>query len=540
LKRKEKPFAPSPSINKCVVGAFLASFFFVLAGQPFIPRLGIENDEALFAGPLYEPLQALYAWPWLHHRQIPLMLMSYLGCLKTLIYIPVFKLFGTGVYALREPALIFGAVSVWLFFLLLRRIAGDRAAMIGCWLLATDSLYLLTTCYDWGPVALQHLLIVGGALLLLRFYQTLSSISLALGWLLWGLALWDKALALWMLSGLGIAGILSFPRQIFAVTDFRRILISAGALALGAAPLIGFNVENRLATLRENTGWDTRGVRTKMHIALETVRGGALLGWLNASDQDTPVPHRPTGAVEKLSAGISSSVDERPANWTLIALIAALILAPFAGLRALRAVIFFSIALAVAWAQMAISPHAGGSVHHTILLWPWPIAIIAISFAGVSQRLGRFGVPAVAAATALIAIGSLLLTNEYYVKLVRNGGAPVWSAAVFPLAVSLKNSDAAHVFCTDWGILQTLILLDKNKPVVRDGMGPAIDDAAGLKWILSDPSNIVVGHLKGSEVVPGMNEKLVEAAAKLGRQPQQIRVISDEYGRNVFTVYRFP
>ena len=132
--------------------------------------------------------------------------MSYLGCLKTLIYSPIFRLFGNGAYAVREPALLFGAASVWLFFLLLRRIAGNRAGLVGCWLLAADSLYLLTTCYDWGPVALQHLLIVGGVLLLMRFYQTKSNASLALGFLLFGLALWDKALALWMLSGFGIAG----------------------------------------------------------------------------------------------------------------------------------------------------------------------------------------------------------------------------------------------------------------------------------------------------------------------------------------------
>lgn len=342
-----------------------------------------------------------------------------------------------------------------------------------------------------------------------------------------------------MLSGLGIAGILTFPRQIFAVTDFRRLLISAGAFTLGALPLIGFNVDKPLATLRENTGWETRDVPTKMHIAVETVRGAALLGWLNAPDQETPIPHRPTGAIEKLSAGISSVAGTRPANWTLAALIAALLLAPLAGMIALRTSIFFVMAIAIAWAQMAISPHAGGSVHHTILLWPWPLAIIAISFAGASQRLGRFGVPALAAAGVLIAGFSLLVTNEYYIKIVRNGGAPVWSAAVFPLAVSLKNANAPHVFCTDWGILQTLILLDRNRPVVRDGMGPATD-AAGLKWILSEPGNLVVGHLKGSEVVPGMNEKLIDAAAKLGRKPQEIRVISDEYGRNVFTVYRFP
>jgi hypothetical protein len=76
-------------------------------------------------------------------------------------------------------------------------------------------MYLLTVCFDWGPVALQHLLLVGGLFLLLRFYQTGSQLSLALGFLLWGLAMWDKALAIWMLGAFGVAGLCVFPRQIF-------------------------------------------------------------------------------------------------------------------------------------------------------------------------------------------------------------------------------------------------------------------------------------------------------------------------------------
>ena len=125
-----------------------ASIFFFLAGQPFIGGLGIQTDEALFAVPDFEPRAALYSVT-IGHSQISLMLMSYLGCVKTLLYRPIFRLFGTGAYAVREPALLMGAASVWLFFLLLRRIAGLRAACIGCYLLAVDSVYLLTTCFDW-------------------------------------------------------------------------------------------------------------------------------------------------------------------------------------------------------------------------------------------------------------------------------------------------------------------------------------------------------------------------------------------------------
>ncbi len=465
------------------------------------------------------------------------MLMSYLGCLKSLLYRPILRLFGVGPYATREPALLIGAVSIWLFFLLLRRIAGLRAACIGGCLLAADTLYLLTTCFDWGPVALQHLLIVGGVLLLIRFYQTLSSVSLAAGFFLFGLALWDKALAIWILGGLGSAGILLFWRQIIAVTGFRRVLISIAGLAIGALPLIVYNARTNEATLRENTGWDAAEISNKVHTLVDTARGGSLMGYFNADDRDTPEPKPPAGFLEKTSAALAAFDGNASSGWMLYAFFAAAALAPFAGPNALRPVAFFVIAMAVAWAQMASNPHTGGSVHHTILLWPWPQAVIAISFAGISRRLGRFGVPAVAAVVALVCISCLLVTNEYFTKMARNGGAPVWSTAVFPMAARVRSSGANYVFCTDWGIFDSLVLLNRDRPPVRNGMG-AEKDPADLQWALNDPSNIFVGHSKEAEAFVGDNEKVIEAAAKLGYRREPLATIPDGYGRNIFEIYR--
>jgi hypothetical protein len=513
-----------------------ASIFFFTAGQPFVTRLGIQNDEALFATPLFELPAALYSWH-IGHFQIPIMLMSYLGCLKTLLYRPIFRVFGTGVYATREPALLMGAASIWLFYLLLQRMAGPRAACIGCGLVAADSLYLLTTCFDWGPVALQHLLIVGGVLLLTRFYQSMSSVPLAAGFFFLGLALWDKALAIWMLGGLGIAGILTFPRQIFAVTGFRRSAISLAALALGALPLIVYNVHTNLVTLRENTGWDASQLSSKAHVLAETARGGILLGYFNAEDRDTPSPKQPSGFLENASATLASLAGNPSSGWMLYAFFAAVLLSPLAGWTELRTVAFLLLAMAVAWIQMALNPHTGGSAHHTILLWPWPQAVIAISFAGISRRLRRFGIPAAAAVVALVCASCLLVTNEYYTKIVRNGSVQIWSAAVFPLAASVRHTGAAYAFSTDWGIFDSLMLLNRDRPRVRNGIGVE-ENPVDLKWALSDPSNIFVGHAKESEVFVGSSVKLIEAAAKLGYRQEVVKTIADGYGRNIFTIYR--
>src|ERR1039458_6881745 len=182
----------------------MACLYFLLAGLPFLSNIGVENDETIFAMAFLKPTGGAYAIR-IGHSHIPLMIMSYIGTLKAWLYRPLLRMFGTGMLPLRLPMLLAGVASLWLFFLLLRRIAGERAAIIGCTLLAADATYLLTVCFDWGPVALQHLLLVAGLLLLVRFHQLKSLSSLFWGFCLLGLGMWDKALAVWMLSALGVA-----------------------------------------------------------------------------------------------------------------------------------------------------------------------------------------------------------------------------------------------------------------------------------------------------------------------------------------------
>src|SRR5271166_286480 len=51
--------------------------------------------------------------------------------------------------AVRLPVLTIGTLTVWLFNWLLERSSGRTVAWVGGLLLATDTMFLLTTCYDW-------------------------------------------------------------------------------------------------------------------------------------------------------------------------------------------------------------------------------------------------------------------------------------------------------------------------------------------------------------------------------------------------------
>lgn len=518
-----------------LIGAAAAAFF-LFSGLAFAPLLGIQNDEALFASPLFPPKGWFYRIR-LFHSDIALLLMSYLGTLKTLLYKPIFHWFGTHQEAVRIPVLIAGAAGIWMFYRLLDRVAGHRAAAIGCILLAADSLYLLTTCFDWGPVALQHLLMIGGMFLSVRFYQEQRPLSLFVAFLLFGLAVWDKALALWMLSGIWAAAVLIFPRQVFAATNLRRIGIAAAGFCLGASPFLIYNLSHRFATLSENSSRDFTDVTGRARLVENTINGQGMFDWLVEEDQNTPTPHAPSSLGERVSAGISAFAGHPRASFMFYGFVLALILAPLARGDSLRSILFAAVAMAIAWIQMATTHDAGGSVHHIILLWPLPAMLMAVSFAAASRRLGRAGLPAVVILTVLLASSEMLVTNEYYAVMVRNGGTVRWSDAIFTLSDYLGSvPPAKSVACVDWGIMDSLRLLNRGRLPLRWG---GDEDDASIAAAAAEGGTLYVGHPTGREVFAGKMEALVRRAGALGVRREMLAVIADSNGRPTFEVFRF-
>ena len=525
------------------IPALLGCLFFIFAGVAFLGRLGIENDEALFAGAFLKPYGEAYTVR-IGHSRIPLMVMTYIGTLKAWLYRPLMSVFGTNLTVLRLPMILAGAASIWLFFRLLDRIAGRRAAVIGCTLLAADATYLLTVTFDWGPVAMQHLLIVAGWLLLVRFYQVRQLPALFWGCCLLGLAMWDKALAVWMLSGTGVALLVVFPRRLWALVNGQRIAIAAFGFLLGILPLLVYNAENQWATFVGNVNRDTSDIPGKARILMETAKGDGLFGWMFDEQWQTPKPHAPSGVIERTSAEISSVFGHPRRHWLFYAFVLALLLTPLARGDALRAIFFALLAMAVAWIEMATNASTGGSVHHTILLWPLPQMVVAVSFAAASRWLGRAGIPLIAAATAAMFLSGILVANEYFFTCYRFGGASFWSEAVFPLSDYLKTAGDATVYCVDWGMFDALRYLNHGHLKLRVGSDPISkkeltpDDREAVRRILADPGGIFVAHTKDFENFQGTNQRLKTFAAAEGYRLNMLTVISDRYSRPAFEVYR--
>ena len=194
---------------------------------------------------------------------------------------------------------------------------------------------------------------------------------------------------------------------------------------------------------------------------------------------------------------------------------------------------------------MATNANTGGSVHHTILLWPLPEMVVAVAFASASRRLGRAGLPIAIVATAVMAIFGVLVTNEYYFVSYSYGPTPVWSDAVLPLTDYVKGVRSGNVYCVDWGMLDSIRYLSHGTVKVAEGTDPiskpqlSPDDRIIALRMVSEEGAIFVGHTKDFENFQGTNEKLVKFAVNEGYQREMMSVIADSFGRPAFEVYRF-
>ena len=478
------------------VGLAALALAFMAAASLFVPRLGIEADEAMVGNGIYEHGAPVYSWHF-GENEVPVMLLSYLGALKTWLVHPWLDLWAPGRTSLRFPMIVAGAVTLWLFFALLDRIQGRSAAWIGTLLLATDPSFLLIEATDFGFVALQFVFKLSAILLLVRFHREGRQRALSAAFFLFGLALWDKAVFLWVLFGLVVATVVTFPRELWRNVSARggripNYALAAVSIILGALPLLIYNIAHPLRTLRTTAKIAGEPVFAKVEILWRTLDGFVLFGFMTS---DEPRPQ--TGAArhwyQAISLRLSDWTHHPEHDWMLVALAAAAVAFPLLWRTSARKPMLFGLSASVAtWFAMALTTGAGAAAQHVILLWPFPFLMIAVALSHLPR-------PAALVVTTVLCLSNLAVTNNYYAELIRNGPAIHWTDAIDPLNVYLQSLHADHVFIADWGFLETLNLLSEGSlPVVS---ADSTDEAA-IQNMFGAGGSVFVFHSNAGVRVP--------------------------------------
>jgi len=506
---------------------------FVMQCIPFIQRMGIEVDEALLANGIYERGSPSYSWHF-GDSEIPVMLMSYLGALKSWIFSGLFAIWRPGPMVLRLPMAIGGAAVIWLLFRFLDTVHGRRAAWIGALLLATDSSFMLTSAIDYGPVVFQHVFKLGAVLLLVQYHRRRNPWRLAAAFFLLGLAVWDKAIFVWVIGGMA-AGVTALrPRWIVEHLAPRPAAIAAIAFCAGAFPFLVYNVARPLEWVRQNARvTSNEPLYIKAHQRRSTVNGAVLFGFYTAVEPG-PRPGLPNRLWQRVSFNVARAAELRNngrERMVWIALLTLLVLSAIKRRRPHPLVLFSPVFLLVTWLAMLVTAGAGGAAHHVILLWPFHLVIVAVALAELPWRWVS------AAITTAACIAGLLVTNMYAVDLIRNGAAVRWTDAFTPLIEKLEPKPAPLVFICDWGILETINLLTEGTVPILDGTGPLKSGGPVLDTMLASPAALYITHTLELEQIPGMRQKLADAAVARGLRKRTLSTITDRNGRPIFEIF---
>jgi len=514
---------------------------FVAAGMLFVPRLGIEVDEAIVANGIYDHGDPWYSWK-IAGAEVPVMLISYLGALKTWFYKGVFLFAAPRPIVLRLPMLLFAAASLWLFFELLDLTIGRRAAWIGMLLLATDTSYLLLNMADYGPVTLQFVFKLAALVLLVRFHQNMASPEkarrdLAWAFFLFGLGMWDKAIFAWVLFGLAIAAIAVFPRDLRKHLTRANVAVAGLAMLAGALPLVIYNIARPLDTFRSNAHVGQMELPHKVEILKQTMEGYVLFGFLTAVEPG-PQPGEAKHWYQSLSLASSQWMGHPRRNAMLWAAIAsvlslALLWRWLWNSQARQPILFGLIACAATWLPMVLTAGAGGAAHHAILLWPFQLLPIA-------AVLARIPAAPAALVTALLCGSNLAVTNQYYADLIRNGPSVRWTDAMDPLQRYLTDLHPRQIVAADWGFMETMNLLSEGElPMTYADTGSDQAAQESLGVLLRDPLNIFVAHTAGTAFHPQERAALEDFAQREHYQEEALTTIRDRNGRPTFDVFRF-
>lgn len=527
-------------ILKTSAASLLALFLcalFVCAGALWIGRPGIQTDEALFAGGIYPPFAKQYVVRIFQH-DVPMMVMSYVGALKSWIWAAIFQFWPPSPESVRYPALLLSAVSVWWVYRLLLRAVGTRAALTGAALLATDPVYILNSRWDFGPVVLQHVCLTGAMLAFVRFHQESRRIWIFAGCLALGLGLWEKAVFIWLLTGLAAATLAIFPGPLRKALTLRNAAIAVSAFAIGALPLIIFNVRQQFVTFRGNAVYSADAFPMKVEILRNTFEGDVLFGSMTREPWDGPI-RSPEGAGEQAMVAIAAAAGMPTRTYLPYIAFASVILLPLVWRTPARSAFFFVLICGgVAWLQMAFTKGAGGAAHHSILLWPLP----AIGIAAVISEASKLVRPGRAILTVLMIFAcsrNLLVLSTYYTNLLRNGGTSTWTDGMYPALRFIGSTPRTAVCTIDWGFIETLRMYERGRnicvtsdPVDAEGRRIAL-------YQLAQPGYLFLTHTEGQETFPGVTARFVEFAGKNGFRRINHRVFSDSNGRKTVEVFQF-
>ena len=532
-------------VHVLILLATVAYVFFSLAR---LDLPGLQYDETLFANAALGDVDSGTFVEWevpLGTRNIPLMLMPYVGAPKALLYAPVFALFGGGAATVRIPVVVIGLVSLVLLYFLLRAVFDESVALVGFAVLASDPAFIFTNKLDWGPVALRLLLKTASLYLLWRWLRTGRLWALGFGAFLLGLGLYDKITFAWFLLALAVAALVCFGKELLRRFRILSASVAAAAFIAGAFPLIAYNVRIPMGTFQRHAivkpeSW-FESARYRYNLFRATLDGSAVVEMVNGGDpaRTTEVVRKPTG--RGVDRGFQWLFRIAPLTGTAAFYLA---VASAAGvcfllrIRPDRKVLFFLLLAAAETTLIAVTPEATGA-HHAACVFPFTQILIALFLVQLYRLRPVLRLPAVALAGVLL-VSQLAVDLSYLKSFETTGGVGRWSDAIYRLHEFARHC-GRPLLLMDWGFKNQLLALNGGKTPAEEAFVPMVDQPAteqrlhALYPYLLMPRALFVFHMPQFEGFP-MLDLFQRGLRACGLEGRIAATFSQRNGRPVYVV----
>src|SRR5947208_6459618 len=196
-----------PRLSDGLAIAAACIFIFLAAYRIELP--GLYYDELAFVNAAQGAPDNTFIYMRL--GPVPLLVFPFIGALKAWIYTPIFDLFGVSALTIRLPVILIAAVTLLIFYQLMRAKLGAVWATIAVWIMAVDPANLFPSRLDWGPTVLMHFF--QAAILALWFsYRDKPELwKPAIILICFGLGFFDKFNFIWLVSAFVIGICLCYP-----------------------------------------------------------------------------------------------------------------------------------------------------------------------------------------------------------------------------------------------------------------------------------------------------------------------------------------
>lgn len=534
---------------------------YLLFSLIYLELPGLECDETIFVNPALGNLDGTsMAWHLPVGRfDIPIMIMRYIGAVKSYLYAPIFALFGTSVTTVRLPVVLLGLVTLGFTYATVRAMLGREIALLSFVLLATDPSFIFANRLDWGPISLMMVFKTTALYVLWRWLHDGKLSQLALASFLLGVGLFDKIVFVWFIGAVALALPLCFWPRIKPRLTKGAIVLALLSFLAGCGPLVAYNIRFPLLTFKDQkvvtTSW-SEGLAYRYRLFHNTLAGSEILLMVNEQAPGELAATYRQPAADALDSVFTGVLRLFPLQRSLtaisfvVSLVIIVALAVRSQLHNRGRVFFFVLLFLFITVCICLTAQATGP-HHVIMVYPfghiliacagWEILTLAASIApGTWRKLAR---ASVGCGIGLVILAPIVVDVGYIKAFKVQGGSGRWSDAIYRLDDYIRENPNKHFLLMDWGFSPQLLVLRRGKIHWEEAFVPVLESTAESEKIeslhpyLINPDDLFVFHVRNFETYPVL-ETFQKALAHYGLDFSLVDELYQRDGRQIYLLYR--